>query len=461
MLLEKVDSNWYKAINTDGDDVEGMIKASHIKIVKKLPGSDKVQGFEEGPCAVATHDFTGVSSDELTFKSGELVMLKSRVNSDWLRGKLLNGSEGIFPSNFVEIVEDLPPDATDTAYLAAQAKVNAVKSGPHCIALYSFDAEKIDELSFMAGDVIELLGKVDQDWLRGRLRDREGMFPVQFVEIKVDLPPPITEVSKARAVSPSSPVATPVSAPSSTTAPVTATALYDFDGQEGELSFQAGVTITLLNKVNDDWVTGKLNGVTGIFPVSFVDNIPNDLPLKGQDESGSATEKKQDEPTGKPPQMLTGECEAIYEFVAESPGELSLNPGDIIITTEWVSEDWMKGKIGTTEGIFPVNFVKVLKELPRSTTMAPPTSSSTVTNAVASVAPPLTHTTHLSDDLMPKAVALYDYAAGSTNEISFEQGDVLLLLEKVNADWFMGENVKTKQIGEFPVSFVQVQVPLP
>ena len=47
---------------------------------------------------------TLVSSDELTFKGGELIMLKSRVNSEWLRGKLLDGSEGIFPKNFVEIV---------------------------------------------------------------------------------------------------------------------------------------------------------------------------------------------------------------------------------------------------------------------------------------------------------------------------------------------------------------------
>ena len=33
--------------------------------------------------------------------------------------------------------------------------------------------------------------------------------------------------------------------------------------------------------------------------------------------------------------------------------------------------------------------------------------------------PPVSHTTHLSDDLMPRAVALYDYTAGSSNEISF------------------------------------------
>ena len=59
VLLAKVDSNWYRAVNTEADDAEGLIKASHLKIVKKLPGSDKVEGFEEGPCAVATHDFTG------------------------------------------------------------------------------------------------------------------------------------------------------------------------------------------------------------------------------------------------------------------------------------------------------------------------------------------------------------------------------------------------------------------
>ena len=46
----------------------------------------------------------------------------------------------------------------------------------------------------MAGDVIELVGRVDQDWLRGRLGSKEGLFPAQFVEIKIDLPPPVTEV---------------------------------------------------------------------------------------------------------------------------------------------------------------------------------------------------------------------------------------------------------------------------
>ena len=42
--------------------------------------------------------------DELSLKAGDLVMLKARVGGDWLRGKSINGSEGIFPKSFVEIV---------------------------------------------------------------------------------------------------------------------------------------------------------------------------------------------------------------------------------------------------------------------------------------------------------------------------------------------------------------------
>ena len=40
-------------------------------------------------------------------KAGDLIMLKSRVGSDWLKGKTISGSEGIFPKSYVEIVVSL------------------------------------------------------------------------------------------------------------------------------------------------------------------------------------------------------------------------------------------------------------------------------------------------------------------------------------------------------------------
>ena len=60
---------------------------------------------------------------------------------------------------------------------------------PHCVAQYDFNAEEPGELSIRTGDVIMLVEKVDADWLKGRLRGQEGIFPSGFVEVKVDLPP--------------------------------------------------------------------------------------------------------------------------------------------------------------------------------------------------------------------------------------------------------------------------------
>ena len=64
-------------------------------------------------------------------------------------------------------------------------------------------------------------------------------------------------------------------------------------------------------------------------------------------------------------QQPTGKCEALFDFQSEVSGELSFSPQEVITTTEWVNEEWMKGTIGEREGMFPVNFVKVLEELPK------------------------------------------------------------------------------------------------
>ena len=64
-LIEKVDDYWFFARNADLEMHEGLILASNLNIVKRLPGQDKVAGFEEGPCAVALHDFDARKSGTL------------------------------------------------------------------------------------------------------------------------------------------------------------------------------------------------------------------------------------------------------------------------------------------------------------------------------------------------------------------------------------------------------------
>nr|XP_020444014.1 neutrophil cytosol factor 2 isoform X1 [Monopterus albus] len=52
-------------------------------------------------------------------------------------------------------------------------------------------------------------------------------------------------------------------------------ALHTYESPNPEdLNFHKGDTITLLSRVNQDWLEGQCNGNTGIFPASFVQEIP-------------------------------------------------------------------------------------------------------------------------------------------------------------------------------------------
>lgn len=64
--------------------------------------------FTSGPRCVARFDFEGEQGDELSFSEGDVIQLLEYVEDEWASGKL-NGHVGIFPLNFVEVLEDLPP----------------------------------------------------------------------------------------------------------------------------------------------------------------------------------------------------------------------------------------------------------------------------------------------------------------------------------------------------------------
>ncbi|NXV86029.1 SH319 protein, partial [Calonectris borealis] len=270
-LLEKIDTEWYRG---KCGNRTGIFPASFVKVVidvpeegnrKKIPCSSRCI---KGPRCVARFEYIGDQKDELSFSEGETIILKEYVNEEWAKGEL-RGTSGIFPLNFVEVIEDLPGTGMNIhccysklsfTYVGTGAalknKVDASSSFPQnnrqsvewCEALHDFTAETKDDLSFKKGDYIQILEQVDPEWYRGRLNEKEGIFPAVFVQTCSGTLSQSLGGKKGKAK-----------------------ALYDFHGEnEDELSFKAGDTITELESVDEDWMSGEIQGKSGIFPKNFV-----------------------------------------------------------------------------------------------------------------------------------------------------------------------------------------------
>lgn len=53
-------------------------------------------------------------------------------------------------------------------------------------------------------------------------------------------------------------------------------------------------------------------------------------------------------------------AELIYDFEPQQASDLKLRRGDKIQVSEKLSPDWWKGKVGSQEGVFPSNYVRLL-----------------------------------------------------------------------------------------------------
>ncbi|XP_017917083.1 PREDICTED: SH3 domain-containing protein 19 isoform X4 [Capra hircus] len=260
-LLEKIDTDWYRG---KCRNQTGVFPANYVKVIIDVPGGNgKRESISshcvKGPRCVARFEYIGDQKDELSFSEGEIIILKEYVNDEWARGELGDRS-GIFPLNFVELIEDHPTSGTNVLSTKVPPKTKKEDSGANsqennlcgewCEALHSFMAETSEDLSFKRGDRILILERVDSDWYKGRLRDQEGIFPAVFVR------PCPAEAKGMAALSLKG---------------RKAKALYDFHGEnEDELSFKAGDVITELESVDDDWMSGELMGKSGIFPKTYL-----------------------------------------------------------------------------------------------------------------------------------------------------------------------------------------------
>ena len=54
----------------------------------------------------------------------------------------------------------------------------------------------------------------------------------------------------------------------------------------------------------------------------------------------------------------------MYDLPASQSGDLELREGDIVVLVKKVNDEWLEGRIGNCQGIFPINFIDIKIPLP-------------------------------------------------------------------------------------------------
>merc|ERR1719342_1484881 len=311
-------------------------------------------------------------------------------------------------------------------------------------ALYDYEARNADELSFNANDIIMVHPGQDHEpgWLGGELNGNVGWFPESYAERFMENGTdnslqPIAEVAENGSDTSSwqdvSAEPEPVQETAAKEEPAAPAAealiekyisVYPYSSDEpGDLSFEAGEKITVTAK-SGDWWTGTTGDRSGVFPFNYVEPYVEDK-------------------SGKKLELAT----VIAPYDATSKEQLSLAKGQMIIIKKKSDTGWWQGELQSggkgkkrAVGWFPASYVKLLagsEAAPAEGQSAPAQEGSATSNGSGG----------------EKYTAMFTYTAQYEDELSFEAGETVTVLNKDEADWWKGEcNGKT---GVFPSNYVE------
>uniref|UniRef100_A0A3P8WQR6 Intersectin-1 n=1 Tax=Cynoglossus semilaevis TaxID=244447 RepID=A0A3P8WQR6_CYNSE len=288
-------------------------------------------------------------------------------------------------------------------------------------ALYPWRAKKDNHLNFNKNEIITVLEQQDMWWLGELQTGQRGWFPKSYVKL-------ISATIAECAVSESPPNGKRPS-PSPTKLSDSGEeyiAMYMYESSEqGDLSFQQGDIVTVTRK-EGDWWTGTIGGKTGVFPSNYVK--PRDSSLGPAGKAGSL---------GKKPEI----AQVIAPYTATGAEQLTLAPGQLILVRKKNPGGWWEGELQARGkkrqiGWFPANYVKLLSPSTNKTTPTEPTPPKLAPAAVCQV------------------IGMYDYVAQNDDELAFQKGQVITVLNKDDCDWWKGE--LNGREGLFPSNYVKL-----
>ncbi|KAK7077034.1 E3 ubiquitin-protein ligase sh3rf3 [Halocaridina rubra] len=422
-----------------------------------LGGTLQRQSSGPQPCAKALYNYERKEARDLSFKKGDIINLRKKIDSNWFQGEL-NGQIGFFPASYVQIITPLPSHI------------------PLCKALYDFkmtNDEERDCLTFSKGEIITVLRRVDENWAEGKLGSRIGIFPLSFVDLNCAAKT-LMKLSLNAQQGPSR-VAPPT--PTSLEGEPPSPLILNEGGGSGLPSAQAAPpppsTSSSSAPHNESTSSSSSSAVTSPDPsLSSPTSNHASPPNVGLSPSPS-----QAPPTAVAP-LLRGpnsrhQREKRHSFTAvhthnpsppRSPASPHRHSLEIVSANEEGSNRSNNlGPAGlgaggsgpsNTEGSQEVNTVDepaVTSESVGSPRLRASTVSSSQSVGSSSTTPQVTATTFY--------VALYSYRGRKPDELELRKGYIYTVTEKCQDGWFKGRCITTDRAGVFPGNYVQVAKP--
>ena len=126
------------------------------------PSTANQGSHASGKRALVQYDYEKAEDNELELTEGDYVTNIEMVDEDWWMGTNSKGESGLFPSNYVELVEDEEapapaahvPEPSPPPTAPRPSAAPAAPSGPTATAIYDYEAAEDNELSFDEGATI-------------------------------------------------------------------------------------------------------------------------------------------------------------------------------------------------------------------------------------------------------------------------------------------------------------------
>ncbi|KAL1766280.1 SH3 domain-containing kinase-binding protein 1 isoform X2 [Sigmodon hispidus] len=323
--------------------------------------------------AIVEFDYQAQHDDELTISVGEVITNIRKEDGGWWEGQI-NGRRGLFPDNFVrEIKKDMKKEplstkapekpmhdvASGNASLSSETILRTNKRGERrrrrCQVAFSYLPQNDDELELKVGDIIEVVGEVEEGWWEGVLNGKTGMFPSNFIK---ELSGESDElgISQDEQLSKSS---------------LRETTGSESDGGDSSSTKSEGANGTVATAaIQPKKVKGV--GFGDIFKDKPIKLRPRSIEVENDFLPVEKTIGKKLPPATSTPDPSKPEmdsrtktkdyCKVIFPYEAQNDDELTIKEGDIVtlINKDCIDVGWWEGELNGRRGVFPDNFVKLL-----------------------------------------------------------------------------------------------------